>query len=140
MILALVPALICLFAAGLVWNLYLFHMSTRDALDLVSKLDIPRPTSARDWPELRVDAVVVDPEVPRRILVLVQWPARPEARSLLVLEPVGAPQRALRLLQLWRDRGASLSPTRLGERGLVLRRRRSPDEVRTLLHRENCGP
>jgi hypothetical protein len=137
--LALVPALILLFVGGLAWNLYVFHISNRDALDLVPKLDIPRPTSARDWPELCIDAVVVDPEVPRRILVLVQWPARPHARSLLVLEPVGAPQRALRLLQQWRDRGVSISPTRVGDRGLLLRRRRSPDQLRTLLHSESCA-
>jgi len=126
-IVVLIGAFCCLVGAAVAWVLRLFRLSNLDAIELASKLDTPRPVSARDWPELHVDAVVADPEIPRRILVLVRWPARPRPRALLVLETAGTTERAERLLQSWRDAGASVSPTRNGDGGLVLRRRRSPE-------------
>jgi hypothetical protein len=93
----------------------------------------PSGLSARDWPELRVDAVVVDPENPWRVLVLVRRPDRPIIRSLLVLETSGANSRAQRLLQEWRDADAPVAPERNGDRGVILRRRRCPEQLRARL-------
>ena len=132
MILVLVP-LVCLVAAGMASFVRAVRLSMLDAMELASKLDTPHPSSARDWPELRVDAVVVDPEIPRRLLVLVRWPARPDPRSLLVLETADETERAERLLMQWRDAGAAVSPTRRGDMYLVLRRRRSPELLRARL-------
>ncbi|HET9729171.1 MAG TPA: hypothetical protein VFR41_07115 [Acidimicrobiia bacterium] len=88
------------------------------------------PTSARDWPELRVDAVVVDPDMPWRLLVLVRWPERPGPRAVLLLDTSGATTRVESLLQSWRDEGATVAPNRHGDSGVVLRRRRCPEQVR----------
>ena len=128
----LVLALLCtaVTACGL-RVLRAFRISTLDATELASKLHVPRPLSARDWPELHIDEVVADPEVPWRILLLVRWPAHPRPRALLVIDAAGADQRALRLLREWRDERASVSPTRAGEGGLVLRRRRRPEQLIT---------
>jgi hypothetical protein len=118
-------------AASIVFLLRAYRVSMLDAADLVSKIDVPRPLSACDWPELHVDAVVADPDLPR-VLVLVRWPAHPRPRSLLVLEPA-AREPAEYLLQSWRDSDASVSPMRDGDAGLILRRRRSSEQLCALL-------
>ena len=63
-----------------------FRIATRDATDLAGKLAVSCPRTAIDWPELRVDAVVSDPDTPNRAMVVGRWPAHPEPRALLVLE------------------------------------------------------
>jgi hypothetical protein len=112
------------------------RQSSRNAR-LVAKLERPRPPSARDWPELRVETVVPDPDVPNTLLVVVQWPAHPSPRSLLVLSAAGSDERARRLLVSWRDSEASVSPTRVGDRGVVFRRRRDPQQLRAVLVHES---
>jgi hypothetical protein len=113
------------------------RVSSRNARQLVAKLEQPRPPSARDWPELRVEAVIPDPLVPNTLLVVVQWPAHPSPRSLLVLSASGSDENACRLLVDWRDSEASLSPTRVGDRGVVLRHERDPQQLQAVLVHES---
>ena len=113
------------------------HMSSRNARKLVAKREQPRPPSARDWPELRVEAVISDPDVPNTLLVVVQWPAHPSPRSLLVLSAAGSDERARKLLVNWRDSEASVSPTRVGDRGVVLRQRHDPQQLQAVLVHES---
>jgi hypothetical protein len=119
------------------WAVRSIRAGMRDALDLTTKLAVPEPRRAADWPELRVDAVVFDPEGSDRVLVVARWPAHPEVRAFLVLEIDDSPKRAQRLLGEWRDRDASLSPRALDGHGLVLRRRHSNDAVSALVVRES---
>jgi hypothetical protein len=116
---------------------HVLRVSSQNAKELVAKLEHPRPSSARDWPELRVETVVPDPDVPNSLLVVVQWPAHPSPRSLLVLTTAGSDERARRLLVNWRDSEASVSATRVGDRGVVLRRRRDHQELRAVLVHES---
>lgn len=83
--------------------------------------------SLAGWPELRVDVVVGDPEVASRVLVIVRWPADPDAHVLLMLELHDAPDRARRMLVHWRDSRAQLTPLLLPDEQLVLRKRRTND-------------
>lgn len=43
------------------WTVYSLYVGARDAHDLSTKLSTPHPVSVCDWPELRVDSIVVDP-------------------------------------------------------------------------------
>jgi hypothetical protein len=86
--------------------------------------------------ELRVDAVVGDPDNPWQFLVLVHSPARPDMRSVLVLDMAGARERAQRLLEEWHDTGAAVLSMRNGDGRVVLRRRRCPEQLRAHLVRE----
>jgi hypothetical protein len=113
------------------------RIPSRNARDSVAKLEQPRRSSARDWPELRVATVVPDPDDANTLLVVVQRPAHPTPRSLLVLTTAGSDDRARRLLETWRDSEASVSPTRVGERGVVLRRHRDLRELRAVLVHES---
>jgi len=110
------------------WTARAFKVAARDALDLAAKLAVPEPRSAADWPELRVDEVVCDPEAPNRVLLVGRWPAHPEPRSLLELE-VGAPPRARQLLTRWCDVHASISSRSNGDGRVVLRRRRTNESL-----------
>ena len=47
--------------AGLAWTARRVHVGTLDALALAEKVATPTPSSALDWPELRVRAVVPQP-------------------------------------------------------------------------------
>src|ERR1700730_14168056 len=80
---------------------HLIRVGARDSVDLGAKLAIPFPKCAADWPELRLDAVVPDPEHAERVLLLARWPAHPECRALLVLD-VNTAARGQRLLMHWR--------------------------------------
>jgi hypothetical protein len=122
-------ALVCGVVTSLVWSLRAIRMGVRDSSDLAAKVAVPHPRRAADWPEIRLDAVVPDPESVERVLVVARWPAHPEARALLVLEVDDPTTRTHGLLMLWRDVDASLFPrTQAGTR-LVLRRRRTRDAV-----------
>ncbi len=46
------------------WTFRRFRAALRDAIDLATKVYVPNPESPRDWPELRVEAVVPDPRLP----------------------------------------------------------------------------
>jgi hypothetical protein len=121
------------------WSLRLFRISTRDAVELAAKLNTPRPHSVREWPELRVDVVVADPETPRRLLVVARWPAHPRPRALLVLETDEAPEHVQRILVRWRDSNAVLSPT-APDRDLVeLRRRKTTERLCARLVHESVA-
>jgi hypothetical protein len=117
------------------WAAHRFRVATRDSLDLAAKVHVPRPQRASDWPELRVDAVVIDPEAGNHVLVFVHWPAHPERQALLTIEVVAPGSAACRLLHQWRDVGASVSP-RADVDELVLRRRHTNDVVRARVVRE----
>jgi len=49
---------------------HLIFVGARDSSDLAAKLAVPFPRRAADWPELRLDAVVVDLESADRVLVI----------------------------------------------------------------------
>ena len=95
-----------LFVGAFAWSMRRFRIATRDAVDLVAKLAVPRPVYAVDWPELRVDEVVCDPETPNRALLVTRWPAAPEPAALLLIEMNDPPE-----------------PTRAALAALVCRRR-----------------
>ncbi|HUI48067.1 MAG TPA: hypothetical protein VL119_05190 [Acidimicrobiia bacterium] len=134
-----IPALVLLVVAvvgSTSWAVHLLRAGIRDSRELAAKLAIPHPRRAADWPELRLDAVVIDPEGADHVLVVARWPAHPDPRALLVLAVDDAPVRARRLLAEWRDSDTSLSP-RFGVGGqLVLRQRRTRHEVRARVVKE----
>jgi hypothetical protein len=107
----------------------LLRIGAREAGDLAGKLAIPFPRCAADWPELRLDAVVPDPERAKRVLLLARWPADPDRSALLVVDVDGAATRGQRLLMHWRDSDASLAPVLIARDRLLLRRRRARDTV-----------
>jgi hypothetical protein len=111
--------------------------TSRTNRELAAKLARRRPDSARDWQELRVRTVVPDPDVPNTVLVVVQRPESSSPRSLLLLSTTGSDERARRLLVNWRDSEASVSSMRVGDRGVVLRRRRDLQQLRAVLVHES---
>jgi hypothetical protein len=123
-------------AASFAWAVHIIRVGARDSGDLAAKLAVPVPRRAADWPELRLDAVVPDPETAAQVLLLVRWPAHPERRALLVLDVDIAAGQAHRLLMCWRDLDASLSPRAIVGDRLVLRRRCTKDTVSALVVRE----
>jgi len=129
-------ALVAAVLGSTLWAVHMFRIATRDSLELAAKLTVARPRRACDWPELRVDAVIVDPEASDRALVFVHWPAHPERRALLTIEVSGHGQSAHRLLNQWRDTRASVSPSVGLDDTLVLRRRRTNDSVCARVIRE----
>jgi hypothetical protein len=132
-----VTVLLAAVTGSTTWAVRLIRAGMRDSLDLTAKLAVPNPVRAADWPELRLDAVVFDPEGSDQVLMVARWPARPGSRAFLVLEIDDPPKRARRLLAEWRDGDAAISPRAVGGRGLVLRRRRSNDMVRAQVVRES---
>ena len=78
MAVAAIGAVVLLTAAGLAWTARLVHVSNLDALELASKVGVPHPVSALDWPELRVRAIVPQPGDQALVLLLVGWPAHPQ--------------------------------------------------------------
>jgi hypothetical protein len=137
------------------------HIGNLDALALAEKLATPLPVSALDWPELRVRAVVSQPDRPSEILLLAEWPSHRERTSTLLIEiytrrqiaqlatglqlPPSAPdlsaqaelERQVALLSQWCDAGASVMPSRRGPAELELRRRQSLERVRGRLLAED---
>lgn len=119
-----------------VWFLRLVRAGLCESGDVPAvKLAGPYPCRVADWPEVRLDAVVIDPDGNDRVLVIARWAAHPELRALLVLDVEEPPHRALRLLFQWRDTDAPVSARAAGER-LVLCRRRSDDAVSARVVRE----
>ncbi len=140
--------------AGLAWTARRVHVGTLDALALAEKVATPRPSSALDWPELRVRAVVPQPDEPAELaqpdlaqpdkaaqaLLLVEWPAHPQRTSILLVALDRSDRRPLPLLAEWCASRASVSPARYGPTGLELRRRQSLERVYGLLIAEDAGP
>jgi len=133
-----VTALVTGVFSSIFWAAHLIQAGARDSGDLSSKLSIPHPRRAADWPEIRLDAVVVDPEGAARVLVIARWPAHPATRALLMLEVDEPAAPAHRLLFNWRDIEAPLSPRALAGDRLVLRRRRTNDLVSAIVLGESA--
>jgi hypothetical protein len=136
------------------------HIGNLDAMGLAEKLATPHPVSALDWPELRLRAVVSQPDRPSEILLLAEWPSHHGRASTLLIEiysrqqlaqqasgqlATSAPdltalaelERQVALLSRWCDAGASVSPSRRGPTGLELRRRQTLERVRGRLLAED---
>jgi len=136
--------------AGLAWTARRVHVGTLDALALAEKVATPTPSSsALDWPELRVRAVVPQPDEPAelaqpdkaaQVLLLVEWPAHPERTSILLVALDGSDPRPLPILAEWCAMRTSVSPARYGRAGLELRRRLSLERVYGLLIAEDARP
>jgi hypothetical protein len=85
--------------------------------------------------------VVVDPESSRRVLVVARWPGRrPQQRALLELETEDGGSRARELLIAWCNGHASISPVADSEGTVILRRRRSKEQLRAHLIGEHTAP
>jgi hypothetical protein len=159
--LALTGAALVIIIVGLGTAARRFHIGNLDAMALAEKLATPHPVSALDWPELRVRAVVSQPDRPSEILLLAEWPAHDGRTSTLLIEiytrrqvaqlrtglqfAACAPdvtalaelERQVALLSQWCDAGASVSPSRRGPAELELRRRQSLERVRGRLLAED---
>jgi hypothetical protein len=122
-----------LFVGAFAWSMRRFRIATRDAVDLVAKLAVPRPVYAVDWPELRVDEVVCDPETPNRALLVTRWPAAPEPAALLLIEMNDPPEPTRAALARWCADGASISPRWTHGGRMSMRRRRTNESVDVLL-------
>lgn len=122
--------------AGLAWAGRLLHISNLDAQALAEKVAFPEPASALEWPELRVQAAVPQPDEASLVIVQVGWPAYPQrcATLLVALDP--AQRQAASLLLRWSDSKAPVTVMRLGTE-LELRRRQSLERVHATLLAED---
>jgi hypothetical protein len=120
----------------------LVHVGNLDAYALADKLDKPHPVSALDWPELRVRAVIPQPDGPQPdgpplVLLHVGWPGHPgQAATLLVALDIGD-RRSLSLLSQWCVGQASVAPVRHEGAELELRRRQSLERVHAVMVAED---
>jgi hypothetical protein len=137
---AAVGGVIVIIAAALVWTAArLICVGDLDARELADKLAIPDPLSALDWPELRLQAVVEQPDEPPLVLLRVGWPAHPQQAATLLVALDTGDDRSLSLLSQWCSTHASVSPTRHGVQ-LALRRRQSLERVHGVLVAEESSP
>jgi len=127
-------------AAGLAGTAHLLRVGTLDALELASKVAVPDLASALDWPELRVRAVVPQPDESGLVLLLVGWPAQQRQTATLLVSLDSGDRRSVPMLAHWCSTRASVSPTRLGQAGIELRRRQSLDRVQAVLVAEDNAP
>jgi hypothetical protein len=117
-------------AAGLTWTARLLRIGALDALDLAEKVGAPYPSSALDWPELRVRAAL-DQDVPGErplVLILTEWPAHPEAQAVLVVDFGDRREESLQVLGRWCASRASVSPVHNGD-VVHMRRRQSLERI-----------
>jgi hypothetical protein len=139
---AALTGVILFIAAGLIWTARLVHVGNLDAYALADKLDKPHPVSALDWPELRVRAVIPQPDGPQPdgpplVLLHVGWPGHPrQAATLLVALDIGD-RRSLSLLSQWCVGQASVAPVRHEGAELELRRRQSLERVHAVMVAED---
>jgi hypothetical protein len=125
-------------AAGLTWTARLLRIGALDALELAEKVGTPHPSSAMDWPELRVRAAL-DQDVPGErplVLILVEWPAHPEVQAVLLIDFGDRRQRSLQVLGQWCASRASVSPVQRGDE-VHLRRRQSLERMSGVLVSED---
>jgi hypothetical protein len=127
-------------AAGLAWTARLVHVGNLDALALAGKVAAPEPASALDWPELRVRAIIPQPDEPPLVLLRVDWPAHPQQAATLLVALDSDDHRAVSLLSQWCATQASVSPARQGAANLELRRRQSLERVHAVLVAEDITP
>jgi hypothetical protein len=132
-----IGAVVLLIAAGLAWTAYRVHVGNLDALELASKVGVPDPASALDWPELHVRAIVPQPGEQPLVLLLVDWPAHPQRAATLLVALDRGDDRSVPLLSQWCATQASVSPTRQGGADLELRRRQSLERVHAVLVAED---
>jgi hypothetical protein len=137
---AALAGVILLVAAGLTWTARLVHIGNLDMQALADKLGSPEPLSALDWPELRLQAVVPQPDGQPLVLLRVGWPARPLQLATLLIALDRGDQQSLAVLSQWCARAASVSPVRQEGAGLELRRRQSLERVRAVLIAEDITP
>ena len=142
---AAVAGVIVLIAAGLVWTARLVHVGNLDAQALADKLATPHPVSALDWPELRVQAVVPQPEEQppngqALVLLHVGWPEYPARMSTLLVALDSDGRRSLSLLSQWCAGQASVTPVRREGATLELRGRQSLERVHAIMVAEDIGP
>jgi hypothetical protein len=130
---AALAGVIVFIAAGLIWAARLVHLGDLDMQALADKLATPDPVSALDWPELRMQAVVPQPDDQPLVLVHVGWPAHARESATLLLALDRADQRSLALLSRWCAQQASISPVRCEGAELELRRRQSLERVHAVL-------
>ncbi|MGB6579594.1 MAG: hypothetical protein WBF34_16925 [Streptosporangiaceae bacterium] len=135
-----IGAVVLLIAAGLAWTAYRVHVGDLDALELASKVGVPDPVSALDWPELHVRAIVPQPGEQPLVLLLVDWPAHPQRAATLLVALDCGDDRSVPLLSQWCATQASVSPTRQGGADMELRRRQSLERVHAVLVAEDRAP
>jgi hypothetical protein len=124
-------------AAGLTWTVRRLHISNLDAQALAEKVAFPVPASALEWPELRVQSAVPQPDEMSPVIVQVDWPAHPDrVATLLVALDDHDEQRAVSLLCRWSTSGAGIAALRRGAE-LELRRRQSLERVHAILLAED---
>jgi hypothetical protein len=124
-------------AAGLACTAYLVHVGNLDAQDLAEKTGTPAPVSALDWPELHLNAVVLEPDEQPVVLLYVDWPAHPQRVATLLLALDRDDRHSLPLLSQWCSGQASVSPSRGHGPEVVLRRRQSLERVHAILVAED---
>jgi hypothetical protein len=142
---AAIGAVVLFIAAGLAWTAYLVYVANLDAMELAGKVATPDPVSALDWPDLHVRAIipqpdeVIAPQPDERppVLLLVDWPARPQRAATLLVALDRGDHRSVPLLSQWCATQASVSPTRRGKADLELRRRQSLEWVHAVLVAED---
>jgi hypothetical protein len=142
---AALAGVIGLIAVGLAWTARLVYVGNLDAQALADKLATPHPVSALDWPELRVQAVVPQPEVQPPagqplVLLHVGWPEYPARVSTLLVALDSDERRSLSLLSQWCAGQASVAPVRQEGAAVELRRRQSMERVHAVMVAEDIGP
>jgi hypothetical protein len=118
--------------AVLTWTVRLLRISALDAQALAEKLAFPEPASALEWPELRVQSVVPQPDDLSPVILEVGWPAYPERVATLLVALDHDEARAVSLLCQWSTAGAAVMTLRQGAE-LELRRRQSLERVHGIL-------
>lgn len=138
MILAVALTSVILFiVAGLAWTARLVYVGNLDAQALAEKTGSPVPSSALDWPELHLHAVVTQPDEQSLVLLHVGWPAHPQREATLLVALDQGDTRSLSLLSQWCTCAASVAPLRRDGAELELRRRQSLERVRAVLMAED---
>jgi hypothetical protein len=112
-----------------------------DAVCLAAKTAVPNPSSARDWPELRIDTLLVAPGDNNEALVEATWPGQPANRATLVVHFNSTNQSNVQILRSWQLQGASIVPMPSSSSGIELRRRGTRTHVdATVLSETYRGP
>jgi len=137
---AALAGVILLIAAGLAWAARLVHIGNLDMQALADKLATPDPRSALEWPELRMQAVIPQPDGQPLVLLRVGWPAYPRRSATLLVALDNGDERSLGVLSQWCTQQASISPVRQAGAELELRRRQSLERVHAVLVAEDSAP
>jgi hypothetical protein len=117
----------------------LIYLGNLDALALAEKASEPEPTSALDWPDLHVRAVVTAPDDQSLILLDVYWPAHPRQAATLLVGLDHGDRRSLAVLARWCAGDAAVCPARTSGTELELRRRQSLERVHGCLIAEDSA-